>query len=147
VAAAIQQGFWGEDQEFVRSMQGGHLSVMLSHAARRVLKVIPDELADDPSVALLRDLVPNPPEDFDPRPYIAANEWVFASTMPDHPHEYVLIRHSTDWRTHILFGRWIRRYGQVERHMGRSYRYRAVDGWRYWVLGPNDTIINRRVDE
>ena len=144
-----QQSFFPDDSDPVleRTLRGGNMAGLLSVAGRRVLDVIPDELADDPAVTLLRDVLGgDPPEDYDPRPYIAANEWTFASTMPENPHEYVLLRNSSDWREHLRFLRWIRR-GKVEVWRDRRrYRYRVVDGWRYWALGPNDTILNRATE-
>jgi hypothetical protein len=144
-----QQSLWddGGDRVFGQALHGGNLAGILSVAGRRVLKAIPDELAEDPAVALLRDVLPNPPESYDPRPYIEANTWVFARTMPENPHEYVMLRASTDWREHLRFLRWLRVYGEVERWLdGRRYRYRIVDGWRYWAMwSPNDTILNREV--
>ena len=54
----------------------------------------------------LRRLVPRPPRDCDPRPYIAANRWVFARTMPENPHEYVVLAHSSDPYEHLMFVEW-----------------------------------------
>jgi hypothetical protein len=84
------------------------------------------------------------PPDYDPRPFIAAQRWTYAKTMPWHPHEHLLIFRATSVIEHITFLLWIRRSEHVETYNGREYRYREVDGMRYWALGPNDTIINRR---
>ena len=80
--------------------------------------IVPDDgagllsprLADDVSaiqaaMAELRRLLPAPARDYDPRPYIAANHWVFARTMPDNPHEYVVIHNSTDPYEHLIIPR------------------------------------------
>jgi hypothetical protein len=80
---------------------------------------------------------------YTPRPYIAAQHWVFAKSMPDNAHFYVLLKVSTDREAHLDFLSWIRQ-GRSEVWQGRRYHYRVVDGWRYWALGPWDTIINRR---
>jgi hypothetical protein len=113
--------------------------------ARCVLDASEGELQD--AMALLGDVAPaDPPESYDPTNYIEANDWTFAATMPEHPHEYLLIRNSTDWRAHLRFVRWLRVHGAVERFQGRRYRYRLVGGRRYWALGPSDTIVNRRVE-
>jgi hypothetical protein len=66
------------------------------------------------AMAGLRRLLPAPPRDYDPRPYIAANHWVFARTMPDNPHEYLVIRKSTDPYEHLMFPEWIRAVGDIE---------------------------------
>jgi hypothetical protein len=141
-----QQSFWSDDHdpELERGLKSGHLVTILSVAARRVLKAIDSGHDYDAAVALLRDVLPNPPADYDPRPYVAAQAWTFAKTMPDNPHEYVLIRKSTDWRAHLCVLSWLRAHGEVEKFMGRTYRFRTVDDHHYWVLGPSDTIINRR---
>jgi hypothetical protein len=146
VELAIQQDFWS-DGEFDKVLRGGHLSAMADCAARRVLGAWEANDADalERAMALLRDVLPaDPPEDFDPSTYIGAHKWVFARTMPENPHEYVLIRRSTDWREHLRFLRWIRVWGDNELYRGVNYRYRTIGEWRYWALGPNDTIINRR---
>jgi len=129
--------------DFAGALEGGHLVHLVSVAARGVLEGTEAEYAE--ALALLRDVLPSdPPESYDPVPYIEAQSWVFARTMPDNPHEYVLLRRSTDWREHLRFLLWIRVHGEVERFKGRSYRYRTVGQFRYWALGPDDTIINRR---
>jgi hypothetical protein len=127
-------------------IRGGHRALLLASAGRSVLKAWDDgdEAALAEAIAELRSVLPAVPSDYDPKPYIAAQSWVFAKTMPEHPHEYVMLRASTDWREHLRFGDWIRFSGEQERYQGRIYRYRVVDDWQYWVLGPNDTIINRR---
>jgi hypothetical protein len=129
--------------DFERALRGGHLAELQRVAARGVLDASQGTIED--ALALLRDVVPaDPAEDWDPAPYIETNEWTFATTMPEHPHEYLLIRNSVDWREHLIFVRWLRVHGQVETYRGRRYRYRVVNGWRYWALGPSDSIANRR---
>jgi hypothetical protein len=133
-----------DDPEFAEAIQGGHLAAMLSIAGRRVLEAI-DEPQYEAAVALLHEVLPaDPGESYDPTSYIEAQDWVFAKTMPENPHEYVLIRRSTDWRAHLRFLHWIRVWGEDEVFKGWHYQCRTVGEWRYWALGPNDTIINRR---
>lgn len=79
---------------------------------------------------------------WDPRPYIAAHEWVFARTVPDRPHWYVTPSSTTDASAHERFIRLIQRRGEVERFEGRRYRYLTIDAWRYWVGPPG--LINRK---
>ena len=83
--------------------------------------------------------------DYDPRPYIAAKRWQFAKTMPANPHAYVLLRRSTDRGEHMRFLEWLRVTGDREKFWSKTYSYRTVDDYRYWALGPEDTIINRRL--
>jgi hypothetical protein len=131
----------------------GHYALILRRAAQDVLDAY-DKLdghrpktidAFNAAAAELARVLPAPPADYDPRPYIAAHEWRYAKTRPANPHEYVVLVASSDPYEHLKFLEWVRRYGQVETWAGREYRYQEVDGWRYWALGPNDTIINRRV--
>jgi hypothetical protein len=142
----IQQAFFDDghsDPIFQRALKTGNLAAILTVAVRRALRVIPDDL-DHPAIHVLRDACPDPPEDYDPRPYIAANYWVFASTMPENPHYYVMLKASTDWREHLRFLRWIRRGVAEVWRDGRRYPYRYVDGYRYWAMpDPSWTIINR----
>jgi hypothetical protein len=146
VESATQQDFWGEDSdpEFQRALQRGRLGELADVAGRRVLA----DPGDEAALVLLRDVLPaDPPEDYDPRPYIEANEWTYARTRPQNPHEYLLLHKSTDWREHLRFLRWIRVHGEVERWLDRrDYPYRTVDGWRYWslCLVNDEVIINRR---
>lgn len=132
---------------------GGHFSELADFAARQVLwawagcHVVEGDAVDEltAAVKLLGEVVVlDVPEEYDPRPYIAASEWTYARTMPQHPHEYVVLRKSVDWREHLRFLRWIRVWGERELYKGTYYLYRVVDEWRYWAMGPNDTILNRR---
>ena len=83
-------------------------------------------------MAELRRLLPAPSRGYDPRPYIAANHWVFARTMPDNPHEYVVIYNSTDPYQHLMFLEWIR---SVETSSTTEARLRVRDRGRLQVLG------------
>jgi hypothetical protein len=142
-----QQALWEDDgfsdPIFQSALKGGNLAAIYSVAIRRALAVIPDDL-DHPAIAVLRAVCPDPADDYDARPYIAANHWTFAVTAAEtHPHEYVLLRNSTDWREHLRFLRWVRRGQRQKWRDGRIYSYRYVDDWAYWSLGPNDSILNR----
>jgi hypothetical protein len=140
---------------------------MCSYAARRVMQTW-DALmieTDDMTVRefalsldLLREVIPaDPGETYDPRSYINANSWTFAKTMPKHPHEYLLVHNSTDWREHMRFLGWLQHHGELERYGGLDYFGRVVDGHRYWrmsgrwratsttAMDLNECIINRRV--
>jgi hypothetical protein len=122
---------------------GGNLVLMGRVAARWLLEEL--EAGEDATeaIALLDAVFPaDPPESYDPRPWIAAQEWVTART-PDNPHEYVVLRRSTDWRTQLVVLRWLWLGARERWRDGRTYRYRTVDGFRYWHLGLNDTIVNR----
>jgi hypothetical protein len=138
-------------------MQGaGRLTPLLIDACRELLSAW-DDLdghkqktvdAFKESVAELARLLPSPPADYDPHPYIATNRWTYARTMPENPHEYVVLRKSTDPYEHLRFLAWIRGSGNLEHFKGRDYEFVEIDGWRYWAMGTDQleqTIINRRV--
>ena len=127
--------------------KGGHLAAVLDYALRRVLYAGLEGDERQQALELLRDACPDPPEDWDPRPYIASQEWVFAKTMPERPHEYVHLSKSTDWRGHLLMNRWLRVTGELEKFVRPGVAVpEEVEGWRYWAgADPNWTIVNRRV--
>jgi hypothetical protein len=89
----------------------------------------------------LRLLLPDPPDDYDPARFIAANRW---QPSRDRSHEYLLIHRCSDWRQQLVMVEWLRRTGEIEVFMGRRYRYRTVGAYRYWALARNEHILNRR---
>jgi hypothetical protein len=143
---AAQGSFWRDDREFARALHSGHLALIYAAAGRRVLEAIDGpEDAYYAAIDLLAAVLPEvPPEGYDPTPFIEAQMWVEARTMPEHPHSYVLLRRSTDWREHLRFLTWIRA-GDTERWVdGRTYRFRDVGDYHYWALSAADSILNRR---
>lgn len=123
--------------------QYGSLAAMQDHALRRVLYGGLEGAERDAALALLHDVCPpDPPESYDPRPWIAAQTWRTAQTGD---HQYVVIRKSTDWRGQLVFIRWLRVHGYAERFKGRTYFARDLDGYHYWAMVEVDhTIANRR---
>lgn len=122
--------------------QDGGLAAMYDTALRRVLYAgLGDEKAA--AIELLHDVCPpDPPEDYDPRPWIAQQAWVTARSGD---HQYVLLRCSTDWREQVRFIRWLRVWGYEEKFHGSKYRCRDIDGQHMWAMTDlNDTISNRR---
>ena len=129
---------------FDEALKSGHLTELLDYAGRRALAAS-NLIQLEEALALLRDVLPDPPADYSPRNYIASQEWVYASTMPENEHFYVMLKASTDWGSHLMMLRWIRVTGEIERFKGSKYRYRTVDGWRYWAMtDPGWTVLNRR---
>jgi hypothetical protein len=143
----VEQGaLWG-DPVLERVVRGGHMASMLSLGVGRFLEVLDRPHTDDElqaAVDLLRDLYPSPGLMYDPTPYIEAQNWVYAKTMPENKHFYVVLRASTDWRAHMMFLRWIRLYGGDERFRSSWYRYMDVGEYHYWAMSSNDSIINRK---
>lgn len=81
------------------------------------------------------------------RSYLASQTWTFAKTMPRWPHEYVLLRKSTDLWMHLRVVAFIRLAGEKRPFGGRgrvhSY-WQPGDGTEVWTMRPFDTILNRR---
>ena len=81
----------------------------------------------------------------DLRHFIGAEQWKFASMLPDWPHEY-LVRERVD---RLLFERvvkHIRSYGYEGRFYEREIRYYEEAGLMYWTIGApveQTVIINR----
>jgi hypothetical protein len=148
-----QPDLWGNDQdvEFEAALRFGRLGALANCAGRRVLAAWEGQDAEAlaEALALLRDVLPvDPPADYDPSPFIEANVWHYARTMPDRPHEYLVIHKSTDWREHLVFKRWLEVHGEVERWRDRrDYPYRTIGPFRYWSLGfvNDELILNRRL--
>lgn len=69
--------------------------------------------------------------EYDPAEWIAAQSWRQART-PRYPHSYVVLQASTDPEEGRRFARWLSK-GETGRFAGTAYRYRVVDGHRYWV--------------
>jgi hypothetical protein len=127
---------------------GGHYSLILRRAAQDALAAFQAGQRGRLAAAMveLGRVMPEAPKDFDPRPYIAANEWRYAKTRPQNPHFYVLLVVSSDPYEHLRFLAWLQASEEVEDWGGKRFHYHEVDGWRYWALtNPNATIINRRV--
>jgi hypothetical protein len=143
-ARAVQPDLWGNDRdpEFELALRSGWIAELLIVAGRRVLA------GEDGALQLLADVLGgDPPHDYDPTQYIQANQWTYARTMPENPHEYLLIHRSSDWREHLRFVRFIRLHGFQERLGREMYRYSTPgDGWRYWCSNAYEAILNRRAE-
>lgn len=87
------------------------------------------------------------PEDLERiRAFIAGHRWVFAKTMPQHPHEYTLRKNAVE-EEFLFFVEYIRQHG-YDQKFGKSatYIYLNVDGRTYWTMGdtiPYTILINR----
>lgn len=75
-------------------------------------------------------------------------KFVFASTMPDQPHEYVK-RTAENEAEYVELFEAIQMLAVPGQHRGRTYRYYyADDGYKYWTLttsltGRYNWLINR----
>lgn len=82
--------------------------------------------------------------------YLAAAKFTYAKTVPQDPHEYLLLSRSADPVTHLRVIRLIRAIGEPRLWKlpgggGRgTYLYWQSGGWEYWPLGESETVLNRR---
>jgi hypothetical protein len=83
------------------------------------------------------------------RRFVDSEEWTFAKTMPEWPHEY-LVRDRVDPPLFEELIHHIRRHGRKGRFYQRTLIYFAEDGLLYWTMGEPievTTIINRCREE
>jgi len=79
---------------------------------------------------------------------LISQQWIFAKTMPENPHEYALRK---NWQHDISFEavvKYIRLHGYEALYRGRSYRQIDINEHFYWTMGApiRDTIlINRKI--
>lgn len=79
------------------------------------------------------------------REFVESEEWTFAKTMPEWPHEY-LVRDRVDTELFEALVRHIREHGFEGRFYQSVLTYFAEDGLLYWTMGApieETTIINR----
>ncbi len=79
--------------------------------------------------------------------FIQENHWIYAKTMPQSPHFYVVRTPEND-ENFVTFAEFIRQKGFPARfgENGQEYVYLEDDGYLYWTMGnpiPETTIINR----
>lgn len=81
----------------------------------------------------------------DLRAFIDGAHWIFAKTMPEHPHWYTLRKENAQapFEAFVLH---IREHGGQDVFERRAYTKLDIDGWSYWTMGaPLDQtiLINR----
>ena len=78
---------------------------------------------------------------------LAAQQWIFAKTMPENPHEYTLRREWADDADFVRAVLFIRAHGYQNLFEGYWYTQLDVGGHTYWTMGApvEETIlINRK---
>ncbi len=79
--------------------------------------------------------------------FIEDSQWIFAKTMPESPHWYI-VRSKENENNFVALAKYIRENG-YEAYYGnfaRPFTYLEYNGYRYWTMGnplPETTIINR----
>ena len=77
---------------------------------------------------------------------IEKSRWIFAKTMPQNPHYYMLRKESDD-SEFVRFVEIIRKYGYRNKYEGYWYTQLNVNNWFYWTMGARVDItilINRK---
>lgn len=85
----------------------------------------------------------------DLREFIERNQWIYARTMPEHPHEYVVLQKCTLADSFFQFAMTIRRFGYDEYFFSKKIRYFDVDRRRYWTMGDllvTTCVLNRAMN-
>jgi GTPase Era involved in 16S rRNA processing len=81
------------------------------------------------------------------RNLISRSHWIFAKTMPENPHYYML-RRETDDGEFVRFVEIIRKFGYRQNYEGHPYTVLDVDEWFYWTMGAaieKTILINRKM--
>jgi len=78
------------------------------------------------------------------RGFVARKEWIFAKTMPDNPHHYLVLFHQSgeDRDGFLALQELIMRYGRKRRWHGTLWRSYTLDDHDYWTIPP---VINRKL--
>ena len=73
---------------------------------------------------------------------IKQNKWVFAKTMPEIPHYYIVRGDLAYDEKKIFdeFSRYIKENGYTKNFYSKEYTYLDIGGYKYWVI---DDILNR----
>jgi len=81
--------------------------------------------------------------------FINTEEWTYAKTMPEWPHEYI-VREKVDGTLFAKLAVFIRENGYEGRFYNKAITYYDCDGRVYWTMGApmeETTIINRCLKE
>ena len=73
--------------------------------------------------------------------FIDSAKWIFAKTMPEIPHEYLVTDdYPKKFKIITEFIDLIEKNGYTKMFYGKEYKYLEIDGYKYWVI---ENIINR----
>lgn len=78
--------------------------------------------------------------------WFEANEFIFAKSMPETPHWYMLKYKCTNKQMFERVVMYIREHGVEEEFFGRKYIYLVIGHWKYWTMGDplaTTILINR----
>ena len=79
------------------------------------------------------------------RALVDAQDWTFAKTMPEWPHQYI-VRRRVDERLFEELVSYIREHGREGRFYEKRHTYYEEAGRTYWTMGApiaDTTVVNR----
>ena len=65
---------------------------------------------------------------------LLSQEWIFAKTMPNNPHEYCLRKNFKSDEEFVNLVMFIRTEGVKEKYKGYYYPVLYLDEWKYWTF-------------
>jgi len=65
---------------------------------------------------------------------LLSQEWIFAKTMPENPHEYCLRKNFKTDSDFVDLVMYIRTSGVREKYKGYFYPVLYLGGWKYWTF-------------
>jgi hypothetical protein len=79
---------------------------------------------------------------------ITDSNWIFAKTMPENPHYYMLRKECENDVDFVRFVETIREHGHGYKFKGREYTRLIVGDWYYWTMGSpiEETILINRCE-
>ena len=82
------------------------------------------------------------------RRFIEEQDWTYAKTMPEWPHEYI-VREDVDEKHFVELVKHIREHGYQGKFYQKEITYFQDDGKVYWTMGApvEETIIINRCDK
>ena len=77
---------------------------------------------------------------------LLSKRWIFAKTMPEHPHWYTLRKEWESDEEFVDIVKAIREYGYQEKFYSKYYTCLNVENMKYWTMGApvNETILINR---
>ena len=74
--------------------------------------------------------------------FIKNSKWIFAKTMPEIPHYYIVRDSLSDDDKKLFdeFDKYIEINGYSKKFYSKEYTYLDIDEYKYWVI---DNILNR----
>jgi|GEM_PF-626228 len=77
---------------------------------------------------------------------LLSKRWIYAKTMPDHPHWYTLRKEWEKDEEFVYVVNAIRQYGYTEKFYNKNYTRLDIEDMKYWTMGApvDETILINR---